>query len=195
MRTFRYVFKKDQDQFIRSRLALRFVLSRYLNTLPEEIVFGYDELGKPHLAKNHCLKSVEFNLSHTEEILVIGIIPDILIGIDIESTALVNDLMLDESIFTEYEYVQMRNYPKHNFWVAKEACLKMTGCGLLHPLNDIQIDMEANLAVKLSTKQNSHLTFFSFDEKLVGAACTESPPNEVFLKMFDWNWNQRLPIK
>lgn len=184
-RTHSYPFKKDQDRFIRSRLALRLLLSKYLMMLPEEIIFVYDGLGKPHLAKNCYLNEIKFNLSHTDEILVIGITPDCAIGIDIESITHANDLLIDESIFTEYESVQMMDYPMYNFWTAKEAYLKMTGSGLLHPLNDIQIDMKTSQAVMLSTKQNAHLTFFNIDGKFAGAVATETLPNEVFLKVLD----------
>ena len=68
-RAARFHFDRDRDRFIVSHVALRNILSRYLNCQPNELTFSVDEYGKPAL-KEHKL---EFNLSHSGDFALIAV--------------------------------------------------------------------------------------------------------------------------
>ena len=47
----RYQFDNDRRRFTVTRTVLRFLLSNYLKTKPERVVFNYGKHGKPSLAE------------------------------------------------------------------------------------------------------------------------------------------------
>ncbi len=61
----RFRFRRDRRRFIAARGILRCLLSRYLNTVPVELIFRYGHAGKPAIAEPAT--TLRFNLSHAGE--------------------------------------------------------------------------------------------------------------------------------
>src|SRR5689334_1149217 len=61
LRAKRFLNPLHSQRFIIARGLLRYLLSRYLNLMPDQIKFGYGEKGKP----NVLVGDVQFNLSHS----------------------------------------------------------------------------------------------------------------------------------
>ena len=73
-------FPLHKKRFIIARGLLRKTLALYLNQAPELIQFSYGAHGKPALA----LPFLKFNLSHSDDMLVLALTREKEVGIDIE---------------------------------------------------------------------------------------------------------------
>ena len=58
-RASRFYFDKHRRRFATGRASLRIILSRYLNTSPDQIVFTYNPQGKPEV---YSTQKLQFNL-------------------------------------------------------------------------------------------------------------------------------------
>ncbi|MEN8175014.1 MAG: 4'-phosphopantetheinyl transferase superfamily protein, partial [Pseudomonadota bacterium] len=68
--------------FAHARLALRRILSGYLKHPAEQIVFHYENNGRPGIA--HPAADIDFNLSHTGNRMVLAVSQAFRVGVDIE---------------------------------------------------------------------------------------------------------------
>ncbi len=139
----RFYFPEDKNYYIAARGILRSILSRYLRTSPELIKFTYTPQGKPYLEHNtrensidYKNKSIQFNLSHSQNLALYAVAGDRPVGIDLEyCRSLPDALALAKRWFlpTEYQELLAQTNQELNFfriWTAKEAYLKATGAGL-----------------------------------------------------------------
>jgi 4'-phosphopantetheinyl transferase len=90
----------------------RQVLATYLETAPEALEFERGEGGKPRLRD---AGDVEFNLSHSGELVVVAVTRGRAVGVDVERIAPERD----------------RPPAFYEEWVRREAALKCLGVGLL----------------------------------------------------------------
>ena len=79
-----------QKQFLQSRFWLKKHLSDYLNKEMPSIEIAIGLNGKPQLIHNY--KQIDFNISHCEDLIFIGISDQGNIGVDIEKTRTPNHL-------------------------------------------------------------------------------------------------------
>lgn len=122
-------------QFIVARARLRMLLSRYLETSPESLLFAYGSQGKPRLLTD-C-DSLQFNLAHSGRWAILGITKMAPVGIDLEQVcSLLNYNQLAERFFTEQEINLISQTPEnrqrrtfYRLWTAKESRLKELGTG------------------------------------------------------------------
>lgn len=123
-----------QNKYIKTRAILRRVLASYLNVEPQHISIDTGKHGKPFLSES----LLSFNLSHTDDELVIAVGNIGGIGIDIEKVrARKNMAALVKKCFSkqESEYWHTLSEQKrielfYRFWVRKEAFVKAVGRGL-----------------------------------------------------------------
>ena len=132
----RYRNARAQEQFIRSRGYLRYVLSRYLERDPETIEFTTNTFGKPLLCETHE-SGLHFNVSHTDGVALIAVAA-VPIGVDVER---VREVPAADGLIRRYFHeVEQRQFhalaPSLRTaaflkgWVCKEAVLKGIGCGV-----------------------------------------------------------------
>lgn len=157
--------KQQQKQYLLTRVFLRSVLSQYIkNILPIDWVFSKNSYGKPFISNKPLSKSIKFNLSHTEKLIVLAIVLDNEIGVDTEYT-LKNFEYLDiaKIYFSENELIYLLNSPDDkqkncffDIWTLKEAFVKATGKGLTFPLNQFSLELprENNIGVLISEENN-----------------------------------------
>lgn len=127
----RYKIAAKQDQFITSRGLLRQLLAGYLEGNPADIQLTTNQAGKPSLPDG----SLQFNLSHSGDWLLYGIVRSGQIGVDIQEIYPISHLdTLKRNYFSNLEnaYLDSLSPSKRlqeffRVWTAKEAYLK--GCG------------------------------------------------------------------
>jgi 4'-phosphopantetheinyl transferase len=78
-------FEQLQRRFIVGRGILRVILGRYLNVSPEEVEFEYHPNGKPALSSRLLHAALCFNLSHSDELLLLAVTYHRAVGIDLET--------------------------------------------------------------------------------------------------------------
>jgi len=94
----KFKFKKDKIRFGIGRFILKCLLSQYVEQSPETIDFSTGEYGKPFLEKN---KDYTFNLSHSGDLLLIGIGQKFEVGVDVEVYKRdIDHLSLAKSVFS-----------------------------------------------------------------------------------------------
>ena len=111
----------------------------------------YDEKGKPFLKNSN----LHFSLSHSGE-MAMCVISDQNVGCDIEKIKPI-DLKIAKRFFTDDEYNEIINSDNpecafYRLWTLKESFLKVTGEGLLLPLNSFK------------TVSDDKYTFFEINE-------------------------------
>ncbi len=136
----RFYFEQDRQRFIAGRGILRTILGRYLSLEPKELQFCYSHRGKPALAlaTPNADRRVQFNLSHSQGLVIYAVTDDRRVGIDIEHIRPFPDAeQLAQRFFCAREYAVIRELPASqklvaffNGWTRKEAYLKAVGDGL-----------------------------------------------------------------
>src|SRR5262245_19071594 len=93
-RAARFLFEKDRSRYVFSRGLLRHILATYLAAKPKEIAFAANGFGKPFLDGPFKSSSLCFNVSHSEELVVVAVAYDRHVGIDVEFIRPVSDIEL-----------------------------------------------------------------------------------------------------
>ncbi|HBB32385.1 MAG TPA: 4'-phosphopantetheinyl transferase [Cyanobacteria bacterium UBA8803] len=134
----RFYFERDRKKFIVGRGILRMLLSSYSDIDPSRLQFSYSPRGKPAIANTDPKARLEFNLSHSNGLVLYAISRDLQLGIDLEYIRPMQDAeQLAKRFFSPREYVLISSLPDEqkqeaffNGWTRKEAYLKATGDGL-----------------------------------------------------------------
>lgn len=145
-RAARFHFEKDQRRYIIARGILRYVLGRYLEIPPAEVQIRYNTRGKPEVATS---SSLNFNLSHSGNIILYAFGQNRKIGIDIEQIRNnVEFLELAQHSFSPLERAALAQMPPQsipqaffNCWTRKEAYIKAIGEGFYFPLDCFDVSL------------------------------------------------------
>ena len=136
VRADRLLDPEKRRTFIIAKSRLRQLLAIYLDLLPEEIDFSYNQSGKPFLAVKSSSNLV-FNLSHSGSRAILAVAIDADLGVDIEKIDFnLNFQSLATRYFTPEEIIKLREASIvrqrrqfYRIWTRKEAVLKMIGSG------------------------------------------------------------------
>ena len=73
-RQMRFHFERDRHRYLVTRAMVRTVLSKYADVAPRDWRFAANDYGKPSIAAEHTeARGIEFNLSHTDGLVVLGV--------------------------------------------------------------------------------------------------------------------------
>ena len=155
MRRFR--FDKDRNMFLFARTLLRQLLGAYLRLNPAQVEFQYTKFGKPYLTSTDQHHQLEFNLSHSGEIVLIAVTNDAPIGVDVEKIRDLPDLDLIAARFFSYgeqlDLSKLSGPEKvmafYHCWTRKESVIKACGEGLSLPLDSFQVSLLPGEQVQL----------------------------------------------
>jgi 4'-phosphopantetheinyl transferase len=147
----RFYFPEHRQRFIAGRGTLRAILGQYLGIDPKQVEFEYQPRGKPLLAAKFADQGLLFNLSHSQDLALLGVSYQHQIGVDLEYIRTMSDLEgLAKRFFSsrEYEYLRLFSPQEQQqiffrYWTCKEAYLKATGDGLVQ-LEEIEISLTPN---------------------------------------------------
>lgn len=133
-RAARFHFQRDRRNFIAARGLLRTLLARYTKVPAASLQFNYSENGKPSLAQ---FPDLNFNLSHSDGLVLYAVGQNREIGIDVESLRPFADMEeIAARCFSKVEQSDLRSVQQpeqegkfFRYWTRKEAVLKCTGLG------------------------------------------------------------------
>lgn len=193
----KFRFAKDSRNFIIARGILRSLIGKYLEIDPAKIFFHYTEFGKPAIAGNH---SLQFNISHAQNIALFAFIRKFNIGVDVE---FVNPQIEVKDIATNFfsanEISKLLALPGNqhtlgffNCWTRKEAFIKAVGEGLSFPLDQFEVSLEPDKPAKLlatnwEPEAVSKWSIYSISPgaNFVGSVAIEGLVEDV--KFWDWH--------
>lgn len=144
----RFQYPADRQRFLVGRAFMRTVLANCLGRSdPAALQFARTPHGKPELAGRDAGK-LHFNLSHTDDMLVLVVSRKHAVGVDVEAVTRKAELLaLAQRYFAAHEYDELRDLDgaaqRERFftlWTLKEAWLKARGLGLRIPLDDFSFD-------------------------------------------------------
>jgi 4'-phosphopantetheinyl transferase len=170
----RLLFRQQKKQFLVSRALLRCVLADTLGLAPEKLVFAKNAYGKPRLAMSALPDSLEFNLSHTNQLSVLALTRRGDIGVDVEYlTRKVDILKLAQRYFSQQEVDDLQalepgglNQRFFDLWTLKEAYIKACGMGLAIPLKDFSFAFsDAQIRLSFSAEREDdpgHWQFWQY---------------------------------
>ena len=140
-------FEQDQRRFAVAHGALRDILQRYLESLPDRMEYVHNAYGKPRLDPEYG-HSLEFNLSHSRGLALIGL-ANTAVGVDVEHIRPESDLVeIARRFFSPAEADRLLALPRRlrteaffGCWTKKEAYLKASGEGLAKPLDGFSVPL------------------------------------------------------
>lgn len=139
-RAARFVFARDRDRYVAGRARLRHILGGYLQTLPQDVRFDYGAHGRP------AVRGIDFNLSHTDDLAMLAVARDLVLGVDIEAVRPITDLPTTQFSPAEQRALAALPTPLQReaffrCWTRKEAWLKAKGTGLATDLASFEVTL------------------------------------------------------
>ncbi len=138
-RAARFVREEDRRRFVLAHGCLRALLSRYVGCPEESLQIGTNQCGKPVLVSQaSALERIEFNLSHAQDRMLVGVAQAMELGVDLEQVRPDTDIiglagrfysLEEQEVLSRLLPVDQREAFFH-YWVAKEAVLKGRGIGI-----------------------------------------------------------------
>ncbi|MCP4317302.1 MAG: 4'-phosphopantetheinyl transferase superfamily protein [Hyphomicrobiales bacterium] len=159
----RLVRDSDQHQFLVTRALTRTVLARYLSSDPQQLAFDNNQYGRPFLKSDgEQSASLSFNITHTNDCVVLGVTRERTVGIDIESTGRqAATLGVANRFFSQPECRALNALPASQqqdrffaYWTLKESYIKARGMGLAIPLGQFSFDFASPQAFTLSVDES-----------------------------------------
>jgi 4'-phosphopantetheinyl transferase len=139
-------------RYIIGRASLRWTLGRALDMAPAAVPIVRGARGRPQLATD---AGIDFNISHTQGVALIGIARGARIGVDVEQTD--RDVQADglaRKFLTPAEQATLAPLPEAarrerflRYWTCKEAMSKATGDGLSAPFRRLEIKLDDAIAL------------------------------------------------
>lgn len=153
-RAARFARHRDAHRYIVGRSTLRIVLASYLDRHPEELVFAYNEFGKPCLGEEDG-SDLHFNLSHSEDIAVLAVSDRFPLGIDIEAEKAIAEDVAGH-FFSPNECIRLKSLPIsqqqqafYRCWTRKEAFVKAHGAGLSLALDCFDVPLVGTESLRI----------------------------------------------
>lgn len=145
----RFVYPADRVRYIVAHGVLRQLLSEYLGTPAQQLVFVSEKYGKPSLASMAGPPPLRFNLSHSGDLVLYGITRSRAVGVDVEAIRPDIEIMdLAKNQFSAKEMELLGETPHSDqtdaffrCWTRKEAYLKARGEGLGYPLDRFTVEL------------------------------------------------------
>jgi 4'-phosphopantetheinyl transferase len=137
-----------RETYLASRVLCRVTLSRYTGAHPLEWRFGKGPYDKPILIEPDRFASLRFNLTHTDDLVILAVTRAGEVGVDAEETSRPVDVSLVARHFLSrrQEARLAKLAPReraarfYEQWVLKEAYVKATGKGLANTIDRLTID-------------------------------------------------------
>jgi 4'-phosphopantetheinyl transferase len=146
-RAARFRFDHLRYSYVIARGVLRMLLGCYLDVSPTSIQFAYGPKGKPALA---APAHVDFNVSHSGGLAVLGFTAGCEIGVDVEQIRAIPDMQsIADRFFCSEEAAELTTLPLDQqrlgfflCWTRKEAYIKAIGDGLSAPLDGFRVTLQ-----------------------------------------------------
>ena len=145
-------------QFVVARAALRTVLGQCLGMDPTACHFSFNAHGKPSLVMPSLQSSLQFNVSHSGDVVLIAVADGVAVGVDVEAHRHIDDMAaLAASILGPEDLVRWHADSAaegaaafYRVWTCKEAIAKAIGCGLTMDFKTLRVRLAPGLATVLA---------------------------------------------
>ena len=173
----RFVSKQQANQYLLARALLRSQLSkRVLDVLPHEWIFVIDDYGKPKLADRFSHLNLHFNLSHSEELVVVALSEGLKLGVDVEYIHRpVFNMALAKRYFAKTELADLIKLTEKQkirriaqLWTLKESYLKASGLGIRVPLAKLEFCFERECGLDFSLPSSLIQPLPAEDSRFIG---------------------------
>lgn len=146
-----------RQRFVAGRALVRILLGWYLGRDPEGLRLAVSALGKPELEAQALGPTLQFNVAHSGDELLVALSPHHAVGVDIEQTRVVVDHeAIARANFAADEVRSLQRLPKPRqaeafiaTWTRKEAVVKALGRGLLEPLDAFVVEVDPDAPARL----------------------------------------------
>jgi len=152
------------DWFFIGHALVRLILSKRLNCIPNELQILKNQYEKPYIEGN----PVFFNISHSKQILAVGLSDKNSLGVDVEIIKNTFDYKnIAERFFHKEEQTIINGSlkPIETFflqWTKKEAFLKALGIGIIDNLEDINLSKPVNHIMYNSLEKETDNIFTTY---------------------------------
>lgn len=134
----RFVQITHSRRYVASHGKLRLILAEYLGMPPEKISYTEQAFGKPVIVINGLEHEIKFNLSHSDNQMLVAVGLESQIGVDIEVwNGSVDAVSIANICFAEAERCFWNGLPEsrkdeffYRFWTRKESFVKAVGVGI-----------------------------------------------------------------
>ncbi len=142
-------FAKKRRHALITRAFVRCLLSHYAETPPDDWRFTCGFHGKPEI--QNCRLPLQFNISHTDDLIICTVALNDNIGCDVELTNRNLDYLgMAEHFFSHREFTHLQEKTGveqqrlfFDYWTLKESYIKAAGQGLTIPLADFNFRIGA----------------------------------------------------
>ena len=142
--------QQKKDQFVITRALLRLLLSTNLGKDSQDIVFSYEQHGKPTIEDKINDKAIEFNISHSGDYALIAMSLENKVGVDIEEiNSSIDYQSLSKRFFSDKEKNELQSLENdrqcdafYRIWARKESFIKATGKGVSFGLDRFSVPLE-----------------------------------------------------
>jgi len=186
----RFISDKVRDDFILGRGFLRVILGEHISADPAAVHFAYGTRGKPSLVGS----VVRFNLSHADDMLLLGVSDDRELGVDVErirpmanmdTVARSNFSPLEQRVYFAQDAQQLQVF--YTCWTRKEAYIKATGDGFKMPLKDFDVTCAPGDPPRLLRAVGDDparwaLLHVDLGAAYVGAVCVQAPAPTLIMR-------------
>jgi len=153
----RFRFAADQRRHLVTRALVRTVLSRYAPVRPQDWSFSAGPRGRPAIMAPAMQPPLEFNVSHSADLVLLGVSSGRALGVDVERiegrAAETGGL---DRYFTAQESEALLALPPgqrrkrfFELWTLKEAYIKSRGLGLAIALDSFRFEFIGEREVRL----------------------------------------------
>lgn len=150
----RFHFARHQRRFTNAHSGLRLILARYINENPQQLQFTEGKQGKPSLIND---PSLQFNLSHSEDMALLVVGKHHPVGIDLEYFSPRTYHGIGAHLFSPKEMLALKTAPTYlnplvffNIWAQKEAFIKACGLGLSYPTQQFDVPILCSDATNIA---------------------------------------------
>lgn len=165
----RFHFADDRRRYLVTRTLVRTVLSRYVATdiEPGQWTFVTNGFGRPEIGNEHPRAGkISFNISHTKQVILLGITYGQALGVDVENLHdRVSLLDIAERYFAPCEVATLSALPAgqqqrrfFEYWTLKESYIKARGMGLAIALDQFSFRFPQDRLIELSIDPRQHDT-------------------------------------
>lgn len=153
----RFHFDVDRRRHVVGRGLLRLLLGRCLGAAPDRLQFDYSAHGKPSLAVASAKMPLQFNVSHSGELVLIALARGRVVGVDVERIRTDMEVKgIAERFFSPGERTALAALDasvQHDAffacWTRKEAYIKARGEGLSLPLDQFDVSLAPGQPARL----------------------------------------------
>lgn len=147
----RFHFARDRHRYLLTRTLVRSVLSRYAPVQPQAWRFATGPFGRPRIDAPIAEEALglDFNLSHTDGLIVLALARNIELGVDAENVGRKASLDVADHFFSPAEATALGALPPalqaerfFELWTLKESYIKARGMGLQIPLDSFSFALD-----------------------------------------------------